>query len=124
GFLTVFAILVFVFVERIARSPLGRTLRAVRDNELASRALGKNDVAIRRNVIIIAAAISAMAGALLTFQVASGGSGTWDRVTWTFWMWVMVIVGGLSSNRRVEWGGRYVVMLVHIMDQDHIGLEP
>src|SRR6266480_719580 len=54
GFLTVFAISVFVFVERVARSPLGRTLRAVRDNELASRALGKNDVAIRRNVIVIA----------------------------------------------------------------------
>ena len=69
GFLALFAGLVYFYAERIARSPLGRTLRAVRDNEVAARALGKDDVAIRRNVIIVASAISAMAGALLTFYV-------------------------------------------------------
>src|SRR5207247_3261810 len=57
GFLSVFAISVFVFVERVARSPLGRTLRAVRDNELASRALERSDVAIRRNVIVRVAVV-------------------------------------------------------------------
>ena len=104
GFLAVFAIIVYVYSERIARSPLGRTLRAVRDNETATRALGKNDVAIRRNVIIIASAISGMAGALLTFQVASIGPGTWDRITWTFYIWVMVIIGGAGNNRGVALG--------------------
>jgi branched-chain amino acid transport system permease protein len=104
GFLSVFAFLVYVYMERVARSPLGRTLRAVRDNEVATRALGKNDVAIRRNVIVIASAISAMAGALLTFQVASIGPGTWDRITWTFYIWVMVIIGGSGNNRGVATG--------------------
>src|SRR5207253_11224056 len=47
GFVAVFAAAVYSYVERVARSPLGRTLRAVRDNEVASRALGKRD-AIRR----------------------------------------------------------------------------
>src|SRR5437870_4142466 len=124
GFLTVFAILVFVFVERIARSPLGRTLRAVRDNELASRALGKNDVAIRRNVIVIAAAISAMAGALLTFQVASVGPGTWDRVTWTFWIWVMVIIGGSGNNRGVALGALSFAFLFDMIDQVQFAFQP
>ncbi len=78
-FLTAFALLVYIYVERVARSPLGRTLRAVRDNETASRALGKNDVAIRRNVIIVASAISGVAGALLTFYVGSVGAETWTR---------------------------------------------
>src|SRR3989442_5120771 len=91
GVFSVFAVLVYVYLERTARSPLGRTLRAVRDNEVASRALGKDDVAIRRNVIIVASAISAMAGALLTFYAGSVGSETWTRYEWTFWIWVMVI---------------------------------
>ena len=104
GFLSVFALLVYIYAERIARSPLGRTLRAVRDNETATRALGKNDVAIRRNVIIIASAICGMAGALLTFQVASIGPGTWDRITWTFYIWVMVIIGGSGNNLGVALG--------------------
>ncbi len=104
GFLAIFAVVIFGYAERLARSPLGRTLRAVRDNETATRALGKNDVAIRRNVIIIASAISGMAGALLTFQVASIGPGTWDRITWTFYIWVMVIMGGSGNNRGVALG--------------------
>ena len=124
GFLTVFAISVFVFVERVARSPLGRTLRAVRDNELASRTLGKNDVAIRRNVIVIAAAISAMAGALLTFQVASVGPGTWDRVTWTFWIWVMVIIGGSGNNRGVALGALSFAFLFDMIDQVQFAFQP
>src|SRR5690242_7133827 len=84
GFLALFAGLVYFYAERVARSPLGRTLRAVRDNEVAARALGKDDVAIRRNVIIIASAISAMAGALLTFYVGAVNAESWTRITWTF----------------------------------------
>lgn len=123
GFLAVFAITVFVYAERVVRSPLGRTLRAVRDNEIASRALGKDDVAIRRNVIIIAAAISGMAGALLTFEVASVGSGTWDRITWTFWIWVMVIIGGSGNNRGVALGAFSFTFLFNGIDQVQLGLQ-
>ena len=117
GFLSVFALLVYVYAERIARSPLGRTLRAVRDNETATRALGKNDVAIRRNVIIIASAIAAMAGALLTFQVASIGPGTWDRITWTFYIWVMVIIGGSGNNLGVALGALSFTSLFDVITQ-------
>ena len=124
GFLAIFAVAVFIYVERIARSPLGRTLRAVRDNEVASRALGKNDVAIRRNVIIIAAAISGIAGALLTFEVASVGSGTWDRITWTFWIWVMVIIGGSGNNYGVAVGAFSFTFLFNALDQVQLFFQP
>ncbi len=104
GFLGLFAILVYFYFERIARSPLGRTLRAIRDNEVASRALGKNDVAFRRKVIIIASAISGMAGALIAFEDGAVGPGSWTRITWTFWIWVMVIMGGSANNLGVALG--------------------
>jgi branched-chain amino acid transport system permease protein len=123
GFFAIFAVTVYVYAERTARSPLGRTLRAIRDNEIASRALGKNDVAIRRNVIIIASAISAMAGALLTFQVASVGPGTWDRITWTFWIWVMVIIGGSGNNLGVALGALSFTFLFDTIDQVQFALQ-
>ena len=117
AFLAGFALLVYVYVERIARSPLGRTLRAVRDNEVAARALGKNDVAIRRNVIIVASAISGIAGALLTFYVGSVGAETWTRITWTFWIWVMVIMGGAANNGGVALGAFSFTLLFKVVDQ-------
>jgi branched-chain amino acid transport system permease protein len=113
----VFAILVYLYVERVARSPLGRTLRAIRDNEMAARALGKNDAAVRRNVIIVASAISAMAGALLTFYVGAVNAETWTRITWTFWIWVMVIIGGAANNAGVALGAFSFTFLFKTVDQ-------
>ena len=117
GFLALFAALVYFYAERVARSPLGRTLRAVRDNEVAARALGKDDVAIRRNVIIIASAISAMAGALLTFYVGAVNAEGWTRITWTFWIWVMLIIGGAANNAGVALGAFSFTFLFKVVDQ-------
>ncbi len=116
-FLVGFALLVYLYFERLARSPLGRTLRAIRDNEVAARALGKDDVAVRRNVIIVAAAVSGMAGALLTFYVGSVGSETWTRIEWTFWIWVMVIIGGAANNAGVALGAFSFTFLFKVIDQ-------
>jgi branched-chain amino acid transport system permease protein len=113
----VFAVLVYAYVERVARSPLGRTLRAVRDNEVASQALGKNDAAIRRNVIIVASSISAVAGALLTFYVGAVNAETWTRITWTFWIWVMLIIGGAANNAGVAVGAFSFTFLFKVIDQ-------
>ena len=44
---------VYFYSERVARSPLGRMMRAIRDNEISSEAIGKDTVGVRRNVLII-----------------------------------------------------------------------
>ncbi len=117
GFVAVFAAVVYLYMERVARSPLGRTLRSIRDNEMASRALGKRDAIMRRNVIMVASAISAMAGALLAFYVGSVTPETWTRITWTFWIWVMLIVGGAGNNAGVALGAFAFTFLFKITDQ-------
>ncbi len=124
GVLGIFAFLVYFYSETVARSPLGRTLRAVRDNEVASRALGKDDVAIRRRVIVIASAISGITGALLTFYVGSVGAETWTRVTWTFWPWVIVIIGGAANNLGVAVGAFSFTFLMRIIDQVKFQFQP
>src|SRR5205823_17703 len=47
----------------------------------------------------------------LTFQVASIGPGTWDRITWTFYIWVMVIIGGSGNNFGVATGALWFSFL-------------
>ncbi len=124
GVLAIFAFLVYFYSERLARSPLGRTLRAVRDNEVASRALGKDDVAIRRRVIVIASAISGITGALLTFYIGSVGPETWTRITWTFWPWVIVIIGGAANNLGVAVGAFSFTFLMRVIDQVKFQFQP
>ena len=98
GTAVILAALVYIYVERVARSPLGRTLRAVRDNEVAAEALGKDGVAIRRNVLMVASAVSAMAGVLIIFYSGDFIATAYSRIDFTFWPWVIVIIGGMANN--------------------------
>ena len=114
--LVIFAVLVFIYTEKIARAPLGRTLRAIRDNEISSEALGKDDVSLRRKTLITASAISGVAGALYAFYTVDVLPATYNRVVWTFWPWVMVIMGGAGSNPGVVIGVFAFWFLVKSMD--------
>jgi branched-chain amino acid transport system permease protein len=68
-------------------------------------------------VIIVASAISAVAGALLTFYVGAVNAETWTRITWTFWIWVMVIIGGAANNAGVALGAFSFTFLFKVVDQ-------
>ena len=116
-----FATLVYLYAERVARSPLGRTLKAVRDNEIASESLGKDNVNVRRKILVIASGLSGVAGALwVMYQseqgVIIGGDAmsTFPRLLFTFYPFTIVILGGIASNFGVVLGavaltGVYVV---------------
>jgi branched-chain amino acid transport system permease protein len=102
--LIVAAIAIYFYSERVGRSPLGRTLRAMRDNEVASEALGKNNVAIRRNVLLVGSALAGAAGVLWLFYqpyIEPGVVGSFTRQTFTFIPFVIVIMGGAANNRGV-----------------------
>jgi branched-chain amino acid transport system permease protein len=114
GVLAFFAIVVYLYSERVGRSPLGRTLRAMRDNEVASEALGKDNVALRRNILIVSSAFSGIAGVLWLFYtpyIEPGTIGTFTRQTFTFIPFVIVILGGASNNRGVLLG-TFVYLLI------------
>lgn len=97
-------LLVFLFHERLIRSPLGRMLRAIRDNETVAESLGKDTTRIRMKVIIIASVIGALGGALHAFSGGAVSAKTYHRVSWTFWPWVIVILGGAANNFGVVVG--------------------
>ncbi len=121
---SIFAVIVFIYAERVARSPLGRTLKAVRESEDAARSLGKDDVAIRRNVLIVASAIAGIAGALFTFYVASVEYDTWTRFAWTFWPFLIVIIGGVGNNYGVALGAFFFALVYKGLAQIQPYLQP
>lgn len=98
GFILVVAGGVYLYAERVARSPLGRTLRAIRDNETAAAAVGKDITAMRQKVLVIASAISGIAGALWVLWWQGITPDEWTRGAWTFIPWVMLILGGAGNN--------------------------
>jgi branched-chain amino acid transport system permease protein len=106
-----FAIVVFIYVERVVKSPLGRTLKAVRDNEVAAEALGKDNVSIRRKILITASVLSGVAGALWVIYWAEIGgliggdvASTFPRLLYTFYPFTIVILGGAASDYGVVIG--------------------
>lgn len=117
GVLAVVTAGVYLYSERVARSPLGRMMRAVRDNEVSSEAIGKNTVGVRRNILIIASALSGIAGVLFVLWSPSVSPYTFLRTEWTFYPFVIVILGGAANNLGVGVGTAVFVGITTTIDQ-------
>ncbi|MEB2317103.1 MAG: branched-chain amino acid ABC transporter ATP-binding protein/permease [Pseudomonadota bacterium] len=90
------AVICFAIAWRLGASPFGRALKAMRENEAAVQAVGKNVVAMKLMVFAIASALAAVAGWLyahyFTFVSAEGFT-----VELTIYMLAMVIIGGTGN---------------------------
>ena len=86
--------------ERALNSPWGRMMRAIRDNEDAARAMGKDVTKRHLQVFILGSALAGVAGAILTSMDGILNPGTYQPLRFTFLIWVMVIIGGSGNN----WG--------------------
>jgi branched-chain amino acid transport system permease protein len=100
---TMFGLVLVILVwgcERALNSPWGRMVRAIRDNEISSAAMGK-DVKFRHlQIFIIGSAVVGLAGAMMTSMEGQLTPPSYLPLRFTFLIWVMVIVGGSGNN----WG--------------------
>jgi len=97
--------LVLWLSERALRSPWGRMMRAIRDNERAASAMGKDVTGRHLQVFILGSAVIGIAGAMLTTLDGQFTPGTYNPLRFTFLIWVMVIIGGSGNNRGAVLGG-------------------
>lgn len=81
---------------RIATSPLGRAYKAVRDDDLAAEALGKDVVRIKVTSFMLVSALGSVAGALYAFYVTALDPAVFD-VNQAIYIGAMVILGGIGS---------------------------
>ena len=103
-FLVVVIILLFL-TQKALYSPWGRMMRAIRDNEEAANAMGKNVVKQHLLIFILGSAIVGIAGAMLVTQDGLFTPGSYRPMRYTFLIWVMVIVGGSGNNFGAILGG-------------------
>ncbi len=89
----------FIVLSNLAlNSPWGRKVRAIRDNEVAASAMGKNITRQHLQIFVIGSAIVGIAGALLVTYDGIFIPTAYQPLRFTFLIWVMVIVGGSGNN--------------------------
>ncbi|MGR3804764.1 branched-chain amino acid ABC transporter permease [Marinibacterium profundimaris] len=92
-------LLVLLWMAQMAlKSPWGRMMRAIRDNEVAAEAMGKDVTGRHLQIFILGSAVCGLAGAMMTTLDGQLTPGTYQPLRFTFLVWVMVIVGGSGNN--------------------------
>ncbi|NYS25803.1 branched-chain amino acid ABC transporter permease [Rhodobacteraceae bacterium 2376] len=111
-FVIVLAILIWL-AEKALNSPWGRMMRAIRDNETAARAMGKDVTRRHLNIFVLGSAVCGLAGAMMVSLDGQLTPGSYEPLRFTFLIWVMVIVGGSGNN----WGavlGAFVIWFLWV----------
>ena len=91
--------------EMALKSPWGRMMRAIRDNEVAAEAMGKDVTSRHLQIFILGSAVCGIAGAMMVTLDSQLTPGTYQPLRFTFLIWVMVIVGGSGNNWGAVLGG-------------------
>lgn len=112
----------FLLAQRALHSPWGRMMRAIRDNEVAAEAMGKDVTARHLQVFVLGSAICGIAGAMMTTLDGQLTPGTYNPLRFTFLVWVMVIVGGSGSNLGSVLGGFLIWWLWVMVEPLGLGL--
>ena len=114
GYMLLFAaflVVILVLAQLALNSPWGRMMRAIRDNETAAEAMGKDVTARHLQIFVLGSAICGIAGAMMTTLDGQLTPGTYQPLRFTFLVWVMVIVGGSGNNYGAVLGGFLVWLL-------------
>ena len=98
GIILAVLIALIVLSNLALNSPWGRKVRAIRDNEVAASAMGKNIKRQHLQIFVIGSAIVGIAGALLVTYDGIFIPTGYQPLRFTFLIWVMVIVGGSGNN--------------------------
>jgi len=103
GLAAVATLVVLEVMRRIQGSPLGRNIRAMRENEAAAAAVGHNVIATRLMVMVVGGAVAALAGAIQVQLIGAWAPSSWTYPE-TFGLFAAVIVGGRGNLGGVALG--------------------
>ena len=105
GLFTIVVIILLIVTQKALYSPWGRMMRAIRDNDEAANAMGKNVVKQHLLIFVLGSAVVGIAGAMMVTYDGLFTPGSYRPMRYTFLIWVMVIVGGSGNNFGAILGG-------------------
>ena len=111
GLFLIVVIVLLIITQKALYSPWGRMMRAIRDNDEAANAMGKNVVKEHLLIFILGSAVVGIAGAMMVTHDGLFTPGSYRPMRYTFVIWVMVIVGGTGNNFGAILGGFVVWFL-------------
>jgi branched-chain amino acid transport system permease protein len=114
GAILAFLVLMFVVMSRLANSPFGRTLKAMRDDELSAELAGKSTQRMRLQAFLVGALFVGFAGVFYVWFT------TLIRPTLftagvTFTVWIAFVLGGGGSNLRPIWSNVGAIVGIFIL---------
>lgn len=101
-------VIIYFALERGIRSPWGRVLRALREDELATAASGKNVYAFKSQGFVLGAIVMGVGGAMFAYASGAISPDTFSHFFATFIFWLMIMVGGSGNNKGAILGA-YIV---------------
>ena len=101
--ITILFLLVYLFLEVLYNSPFGRILKSIRDNELAAESLGKDIVSYRIKAFVLSSVLAGLAGGIWALYIVAFSPGGFPPY-YSFFLWIVIIIGGLGNNRGVIFG--------------------
>ncbi|WP_350334999.1 branched-chain amino acid ABC transporter permease [Coralliovum pocilloporae] len=99
GLVLAIVAVLYLMLEVVRKSPWGRVMTAIRENETAVKAAGKNVETFRMEGFVIGCMIMALAGALMAHYLKFVDPNATEPLLATFLVWVMLIIGGSANNK-------------------------
>lgn len=108
--ITLGILLLTIFItRRIYRSPLGRVMRAIKDDEVVAESFGRSSLRIRLIAFVLGAFIAGVGGGLIVEHDSAFGSNGWIPIE-TFIIFAAVIIGGMGNNVGSIMGAAFVLV--------------
>ncbi len=107
---------VFLAMERAVKSPWGRVLKAIGEDEMLARAMGKNVVRFKMEALVLGSMIMGMAGSLYAHFIQFISPEVFVPLSGTFLVWVMLIAGGSGNNKGALLGALVIWGLWSLTD--------
>ncbi|HEX4297049.1 MAG TPA: branched-chain amino acid ABC transporter permease [Devosia sp.] len=114
GFFLVVAAIIAVVMFLLARAyhgPWGRMMRAIRDNYIAAGSMGKNVTARQLEIFVLGSVLIGVGGAILVSFTQIFDPNSYQTINHTFFIWVMIIVGGAGNN----WGALFGAVFIYVV---------
>ena len=111
GIVLIFLVVIYLALERGIRSPWGRVLRAIREDEVVAEAVGKDVFWFKMQSLVVGAVIMGIGGGLYAHFFGAIQPSVFTPLFGTFIIWVMLILGGSGNNKGAVLGA-FVVWII------------
>ncbi|UCB46134.1 MAG: branched-chain amino acid ABC transporter permease [Spirochaetota bacterium] len=101
GIVIIALVIIYILIERAIRSPWGRVLRAIREDEVSASMSGKSIFNFKMQAFIFGAMVMGIGGALYAHFTIAISPEVFTPLYGTFIIWVMVMAGGSGNNKGV-----------------------